>query len=317
MQVYRFREKRSGDRPCVVTIGNFDGMHLGHQALTGAVVNEAKDRDLSSALVTFHPHPQEILHPRRPVQRICTPQLQNRLFKDSGIDEVHVIPFTPELAELDADTFASRYLLQRFKLEKLIIGYDFRFGKNRTGDFILLERLGQENGFSLEEIAPFRIKNQIVSSTLIRELIREMRFSEVEEYLGRPYSLLGTVQKGEQRGRILGFPTANLIPEIQLPLPAGVFVTKVKTKNETFFGVTNIGTRPTFGEDEFRAETWIMDFEGELYGETIEILPLKSLRTEKKFSGMEELKKQIEIDVNQARHFIQEITVGIKEGNPC
>ena len=111
MQVYRFREKRSGDRPCVVTIGNFDGMHLGHQALTGAVVNEAKDRDLSSALVTFHPHPQEILHPRRPVQRICTPQLQNRLFKDSGIDEVHVIPFTPELAELDADTFASRYLL--------------------------------------------------------------------------------------------------------------------------------------------------------------------------------------------------------------
>ncbi|MEC9229737.1 MAG: riboflavin kinase, partial [SAR324 cluster bacterium] len=100
-------------------------------------------------------------------------------------------------------------------------------------------------------------------------------------------------------------------------LPAGVYVTKVKTKNETFFGVTNIGTRPTFGEDEFRAETWIMDFEGELYGETIEIWPLKSLRTEKKFSGMEELKKQIEIDVNQARHFIQEITVGLKEGNPC
>ena len=173
MQVYRFREKRSGDRPYVVTIGNFDGMHLGHQALTGAVVNEAKDRDLSSALVTFHPHPQEILHPRRPVQRICTQQLQNRLFQDSGIDEVHVIPFTPELAELDADTFASRYLLQRFNLEKLIIGYDFRFGKNRTGDFILLERLGQENGFALEEIAPFRIKNQIVSSTLIRKGLKK------------------------------------------------------------------------------------------------------------------------------------------------
>ena len=236
MQVYRFREKRSGDRPCVVTIGNFDGMHLGHQALTGAVVNESKDRDLSSdpgdlsssSSGNFASPPPGSAYLHSAIYRTDSLKIQESI-------EVHVIPFTPELAELDADTFASRYLLQRFKLEKLIIGYDFRFGKNRTGDFILLERLGQDNGFSLEEIAPFRIKSQIVSSTLIRQLIREMRFSEVEEYLGRPYSLLGTVQKGEQRGRILGFPTANLIPEIQLPLPAGVYVTKVKNQKRNIF----------------------------------------------------------------------------------
>ena len=306
MQVYRFRESNSGDHPTVVTIGNFDGMHLGHQALTGSVIKEAKQRNLSSALVTFNPHPQEILHPRQPVQRICTPQLQKRLFEKSGIDEVHVIPFTPELAELGAENFASQYLIQRFKMEKLIVGYDFRFGKNRSGDFILLEKLGRENGFSLKEIAPIRINSQIVSSTLIRQLVRDQRFSEVEQYLGRSYSLLGIVKKGEQRGRTLGFPTANLIPEIHLPLPPGVYVTKVKFRNEFHYGVTNIGTRPTFGEEEFRAETWIIDFQGDLYGETMEIWPLKSLRAEKKFSGIEELKNQIEVDVLQARKYLQE-----------
>ena len=145
-----------------------------------------------------------------------------------------------------------------------------------------------------------------MSSTLIRQLVRDQRFSEVEQYLGRSYSLLGTVKKGEQRGRTLGFPTANLIPEIHLPLPPGVYVTKVIFRNEFHYGVTNIGTRPTFGEEEFRAETWIIDFQGDLYGETMEIWPLKSLRAEKKFSGIEELKNQIEVDVLQARKYLQE-----------
>jgi riboflavin kinase / FMN adenylyltransferase len=315
MQVYRFRENQSGNLPTVVTIGNFDGMHLGHQALTESVVQEAKRRKLCSALVTFNPHPQEILHPRQPLQRICTPQLQKQLFAKSGIDEVHVIPFTPELAKLDAEKFASRYLIERFNLEKLIIGYDFRFGKNRTGDFILLERFGKENAFSMEEIAPIRINGQIVSSTLIRQLIRNQRFSEVEQYLGRPYSLLGTVQKGEQRGRVLGFPTANLIPKIHLPLPSGVYVTKVKWNDEFHYGITNIGTRPTFGELEFRAETWIFDFKGNLYGEMLEIWPLKSLRPEKKFSGIEELKKQIQEDVNEAQQYLQETSSSNKDGH--
>ena len=178
--------------------------------------------------------------PRKPVPRICTPELQLRLLEECGLDEVHVIPFTPELAELDAETFAFKFLANRFSLVKLVVGYDFRFGKNRKGDFILLERLARERGFILEEIAPVRINGQIVSSTLIRQQIEDQQFDLVEHLLGRSYSLLGVVEKGEQRGRVLGFPTANLIPKTPLPLREGVYVSQIGISGGLHYGVTNI-----------------------------------------------------------------------------
>ena len=228
MQVFKFQKNTANIPSSVVTIGNFDGIHLGHRALISAAVQEAKTRGCTSALVTFDPHPQEIIHSQQSVPRICTSSHQLRLLEEIGLDEVHVIPFTKELAQLGPEEFAFQFLIKRFDLKKLVIGYDFRFGKHRAGDFKLLEILSQKYNFSLEEVAPVQERSQTVSSTLIRQLIRKYRFAEIPHYLGRDYSVYGQVEQGEQRGKNLGVPTANILPGVTLALPEGVYVSKIK-----------------------------------------------------------------------------------------
>ena len=304
MQVYRFQKKPVDIPRTVVTIGNFDGIHLGHRELISAAVNEANLRGCASALVTFNPHPQEIIHSQQSVSHICTSVHQLRLLEEQGLDEVHVIQFTSELSQMHPEDFALQFLIKRFDLVKLVIGYDFRFGKHRAGDFKLLENLSQQFNFSLEEIAPVQQKGQTVSSSLIRQLIREFRFAEIPQYLGREYSIYGKVEKGEQRGRKLGFSTANIFPEVTLALAAGVYVTKIKLANKIYFGVTNAGIKPTFGNNTFTVETFIFDFEDDIYGEYLEVIPLHQLRPETKFLGMEDLKKQIMKDVKRAQEYM-------------
>ena len=304
MQVYRFQKKPVDIPRTVVTIGNFDGIHLGHCALISAAVNEAHLQGCASALVTFNPHPQEIIHSQQPVSHICTSVHQLRLLEEQGLDEVHVIQFTSELSQMLPEDFALQFLIKRFDLVKLVIGYDFRFGKHRAGDFKLLENLSQQFNFSLEEIAPVQQKGQTVSSSLIRQLIREFRFAEIPQYLGREYSIYGKVEKGEQRGKKLGFSTANIFPEVTLALAAGVYVTKIKLANKIYFGVTNAGNKPTFGNNTFTVETFIFDFEDDIYGEYLEVIPLHQLRPETKFLGMEDLKKQIMKDVKSAQKYL-------------
>jgi len=304
MQVYRFQKKTVDIPRTVVTIGNFDGIHLGHRALISAAVNEAHLRGCASALVTFNPHPQEIIHSQQSVSHICTSVHQLRLLEEQGLDEVHVIQFTSEMSQMHPEDFALQFLIKRFDLVKLVIGYDFRFGKHRAGDFKLLENLSQQFNFSLEEIAPVQQKGQTVSSSLIRQLIREFRFAEIPQYLGREYSIYGKVEKGEQRGKKLGFSTANIFPEVTLALAAGVYVTKIKLANKIYFGVTNAGNKPTFGNNTFTVETFIFDFEDDIYGEYLEVIPLHQLRPETKFLGMEDLKKQIMKDVKIAQKYL-------------
>ena len=304
MQVYRFQKKPVDIPRTVVTIGNFDGIHLGHRALISAAVNEAQLRGCASALVTFNPHPQEIIHSQQPVSHICTSVHQLRLLEEQGLDEVHVIQFTRELSQMLPEEFALQFLIKRFDLIKLVIGYDFRFGKHRAGDFKLLENLSQQYNFSLEEIAPVQQKGQTVSSSLIRQLIGEFRFAEIPQYLGRDYSIYGKVEKGEQRGKKLGFSTANIFPEVTLALAAGVYVTKIKLAKKIFYGVTNAGNKPTFGNNTFTVETFIFDFEDDIYGEYLEVIPLHQLRSETKFKGMEDLKKQIMKDVKSAQKYL-------------
>ena len=304
MQVYRFQKKPVDIPRTVVTIGNFDGIHLGHRELISAAVNEAHLRGCASALVTFNPHPQEIIHSQQSVSHICTSVHQLRLLEEQGLDEVHVIQFTSEMSQMHPEDFALQFLIKRFDLVKLVIGYDFRFGKHRAGDFKLLENLSQQFNFSLEEIAPVQQKGQTVSSSLIRQLIREFRFAEIPQYLGREYSIYGKVEKGEQRGKKLGFSTANIFPEVTLALAAGVYVTKIKLANKIYFGVTNAGNKPTFGNNTFTVETFIFDFEDDIYGEYLEVIPLNQLRPETKFSGMEDLKKQIMKDVKSAQKYL-------------
>ena len=304
MQVYRFQKKPVDIPRTVVTIGNFDGIHLGHRELISAAVNEAHLRGCASALVTFNPHPQEIIHSQQSVSHICTSVHQLRLLEEQGLYEVHVIQFTSEMSQMRPEDFALQFLIKRFDLVKLVIGYDFRFGKHRAGDFKLLENLSQQFNFSLEEIAPVQQKGQTVSSSLIRQLIREFRFAEIPQYLGREYSIYGKVEKGEQRGKKLGFSTANIFPEVTLALAAGVYVTKIKLANKIYFGVTNAGNKPTFGNNTFTVETFIFDFEDDIYGEYLEVIPLHQLRPETKFKGMEDLKKQIMKDVKSAQKYL-------------
>ena len=304
MQVYRFQKKPVDIPRTVVTIGNFDGIHLGHRELISAAVNEAHLRGCASALVTFNPHPQEIIHSQQSVSHICTSVHQLSLLEEQGLDEVHVIQFTSEMSQMHPEDFALQFLIKRFDLVKLVIGYDFRFGKHRAGDFKLLENLSQQFNFSLEEIAPVQQKGQTVSSSLIRQLIREFRFAEIPQYLGREYSIYGKVEKGEQRGKKLGFSTANIFPEVTLALAAGVYVTKIKLANKIYFGVTNAGNKPTFGNNTFTVETFIFDFEDDIYGEYLEVIPLHQLRPETKFLGMEDLKKQIMKDVKSAQKYL-------------
>lgn len=304
MQVYRFQKKPISIPRTVVTIGNFDGIHLGHRALISAAVNAAHLQGCASALVTFNPHPQEIIHSKQTVSHICTSMHQLSLLEEQKLDEVHVIQFTKDLSQMLPEDFALQFLIKRFNLVKLVIGYDFRFGKNRAGDFKLLEDLSQKYKFSLEEIAPVQQKGQTVSSSLIRQLISEFRFAEIPQFLGREYSIYGKVEKGEQRGRMLGFSTANIYPAVALALVAGVYVTKIKLANKIYYGVTNVGIKPTFGENIFTVETFIFDFEDDIYGEYLEVIPLSQLRQETKFLGIEDLKKQIMKDVKSAQKYL-------------
>ena len=304
MQVFRFQKKPVDIPKTVVTIGNFDGIHLGHRELISAAVNEAHLRGCASALVTFNPHPQEIIHSQHSVSHICTSVHQLQLLEEQGIDEVHVIQFTWELSQMYPEDFALQFLIRRFDLVKLVIGYDFRFGKHRAGDFKLLENLSQQFNFSLEEIAPVQQMGQTVSSSLIRQLISEFRFDEIPQYLGREYSIYGKVEKGEQRGKKLGFSTANIFPEVTLALASGVYVTKIVLAKKIYFGITNAGNKPTFGYNTFTVETFIFDFEDDIYGEYLEVIPLHQLRPETKFSGIEDLKKQIIKDVKSAQKYL-------------
>ncbi len=304
MQVHRFQEKPVEIPRAVVTIGNFDGIHLGHNALISAAVNEAHLRECVSALVTFNPHPQEIIHSQHTVSHICTSVHQISLLEKQGLDEVHVIQFTSELSKMHPKDFALQFLIKRFDLVKLVIGYDFRFGKHRAGDFKLLEDLSHKYNFSLEEIAPVKQGGHTVSSSLIRQLIREFRFAEIPQYLGREYSIYGKVEKGEQRGKKIGFSTANIFPEVTLALAAGVYVTKIKLANKIYFGVTSAGNKPTFGNNTFTVETFIFNFEDDIYGEYLEIFPLHQLRPITKFLDMEALKKQIMMDVENAQKYL-------------
>ena len=305
MKILHFQDNASPRQPVIVTIGNFDGMHLGHQFIVRKVVHEAQATQCSSVMVTFEPHPQEVIQPHKAVKKICTPELRNRLLEGMGLDALHVIPFTPQFSQRSAEDFARECLIERFQLKKLIVGYDFHFGKQRRGNAKLLETLSHEEGFALEEVAPIQMGNQIVSSTLIRQLIQENRFDEIPPYLGRPYSLYAPVEQGEQRGRTMGFPTANLKLAIKIPLEVGVYVTHVQVRNQMFHGVTNVGFRPTFEHREQTVETFIFDFSDDIYGEKLEVWPLKQLRKEKKFPNINALKAQIHKDVENAQAFFQ------------
>ncbi|QZP18324.1 bifunctional riboflavin kinase/FAD synthetase [Methylophilales bacterium] len=281
--------------PCVVTIGNFDGVHLGHQALLTEVKKRAHDLKLESAVITFEPNPKDYFSQNKPQTRISSLREKIELFNEIKIDRVHIIKFNQEFSKVTANEFIS-VLIKQLKVKEIVVGEDFCFGRGREGS---IKQLSASN-------MKLNIKNKIlmdgkrISSTLIRNLLANDKLDEANKYIGRPYSISGKVVHGEKRGRKIGFPTANIHMRHNRPPLKGVFAVKF----QNHFGVANLGIRPSIkGEKKLQLEVHLLNFSSDLYGQHVSVIFLKKLRDEKKFKSLEELKEQIKLDVIKAKLF--------------
>lgn len=288
------------EKDMVLTIGVFDGVHLGHKSLIAKVKEQARQKGLLSGVVTFSTHPQEALSPQTKLPCLTDLAQRRTLLKKEGIEEVIVLPFTPELAQLTARQFVS--LLKKYlRLRGLVIGPDFALGRNREGDVDRLRTLGREMGFTVTVVPPVIVNGGIVSSTAIRDALAKGDMRKVRRLTGRFFSLHGRVVTGAGRGAKLGFPTANLDVEPQQALPAdGIYVTCSYIDNKVYRSVTNIGTRPTFNGSDRTIEVYVIDFSGDLYGQDTTIDIIDRLRDEKRFDSIEALKAQMAEDVKAA-----------------
>ena len=292
-------------RPCCVTLGNFDGVHKGHQALIDRVRGRARTEGMHGVVITFDPHPLRVLSGKKnPPFITLTPQKLELLDK-MGIDFVLCQKFSRELAGLDPEVFVREYLVRALNVKYLIIGHDYAFGKGRRGNFTLLKSLGEKYGFEVERLDPVLIDGAVVSSTRVRDLIEQGQVWKARDLIGRFYQVQGKVKKGAQRGGpLLGFPTANLVLSDELFPKTGVYAVWAETDGERYPAVANIGYNPTFGNDFLSVEVHIMDFAADLYGSQLRVHFVQRLRSEKKFSAFEELKAQIREDVNMGRKIL-------------
>lgn len=293
--------------PCV-TIGNFDGVHLGHQMLFGKVVERARALRGTGVAITFEPHPLRVLRPDGGLKLISTYDQKVELIGKAGIDLLLVLPFTREFAATPAETFVDEVMLGRLGMKELVVGYDYAFGRGRQGDIAFLREQGRLKGFPVMVVEPFYVEEMLVSSTRIRELVGEGRMRDVKKLLGRWYQMHGEVRQGQRRGGpVVGFPTANLhLAEEDLCPRHGVYVTQVVCEGQCYGGVLNIGYNPTFGGRTLSAETHIFNFNRDIYGKHIKINLLRFLRGECKFSGPAELAEQIREDIRQAHEVLAE-----------
>lgn len=307
-------------RGCAVTIGNFDGVHLGHQALIGRTVEKARALGLPAVIITFDPHPLRVVRGKEAPPQLISLQHKLECFADLGIDLALVMPFTKETASLSPEVFVETVLVGCLNTKCLVVGYDYAFGKARRGNASLLATLGKAYGYTVEEFPAFYLNADIVSSTRIRAELQAGRAAEAAALLGRPHSVEGLVVHGMNRGgRLLGFPTANLRMDENLLLPkGGVYAVLAEidpaehslpgvcTGSAGVYrkGVANVGNNPTFGDDFLRVETHLLDFHKDIYGMPIRVHFIERLRDERKFDSVTELMEQIRADANRARDLL-------------
>ena len=290
----------------LLSVGVFDGVHLGHQRLLAHLRDEARSKNWLSGVVTFKSHPKVVLSGENKLLWLNDLETRISLLRNLGIDIVVALSFGSELARLTARRFV-QLLKEHLKMRGLIIGPDFALGRNREGDSEKLRILGEEMSFSVEVIPPVVIDGFVVSSSTIRQALTEGDMKKVEKLIGRLFSLSGQVVSGDRRGRALGFPTANLDLRAEQALPSdGVYATITHIDHDFLPSVTNIGVRPTFGGNKRLVETYILDFEGELLGQKLTIDLLDKLRGEERFDNVEQLKAQMIRDVAQARQILDE-----------
>lgn len=304
MQVHRDLQHLPAFRNAVVTIGTFDGVHSGHQYILQQLQEAADACNGETVIITFDPHPREVLAPKDSTVRLLTTLEEKiQLLEQRGIHHLVVVPFTKAFSELSAQAYLEDFLIRTFRPHTIIIGYDHRFGHNREGGLELLETEQQQFGFRLLEIPQQVVHNLTVSSTKIRQSLQEGAIQLANELLGYPYFLEGKVIHGDKMGRQLGFPTANIqLHDNRKLIPAqGVYAVTVATGGESYRGALNIGTRPTFNGTELRIEVYILDFDGDIYDADIRVSFLDYIRSDKKFDTVDALVLQMENDVEKAR----------------
>ncbi|MAL48355.1 MULTISPECIES: bifunctional riboflavin kinase/FAD synthetase [unclassified Methylophaga] len=292
---------------CVATIGNFDGVHLGHQAVLTQLAMKADMLNLPAVVITFEPQPFEYFVPEKAPARLSRFREKVEALRAYSIQKLCVLRFNRQLAEMQAETFIQKLLVEGLNVRYLVVGDDFRFGKDRQGDFALLQQVGKQQGFQVVNMHTFAIDDMRVSSTRIREALQDGDLAVAEKLLGRPYRMSGRVAHGDKRGRKMGYPTANIhLHRAKVPLNGVYAVQLYGIDEEPVNGVANIGVRPTIsGSDKALLEVHLFDFKRDIYGEHVQVYFLKKLREEQKFASLEQLIEQIHIDSAQAKSFFQ------------
>jgi len=282
----------------IITLGTFDGVHKGHQKILKKLITESKKLNLESIVLTFFPHPRTVLNPNSPLKLINTINERTQLFEKSGIDTLITHPFDKNFSELGPEEFVKDILVNKLNIKKILIGYDHRFGKNRTAGIKDLKKLGLKYNFKVIEISAQEQNNVSISSTKIRNSIILGKMKKAKSYLGYDFSLIGKVIKGNEIGRTIGFPTANLeIEEDYKLIPKnGVYLIYTKLEKQVFFGMMNIGVKPTLELKKESIEVNLFDWKKDIYGEFLEVFILDYIRDEKKFDSLIDLKHQIKID---------------------
>jgi riboflavin kinase/FMN adenylyltransferase len=283
----------------LLTIGMFDGVHAGHRYLLEKLKQRAMEKNLLSGVVTFNPHPQSVLHPHNQLPWLSNLEDKVKVFRELGVKIIAILTFTPMVAQLGAREFIS-LVKKQLRMRGIMVGPDFALGRDREGNIDLLRALGREMEFSVEVIPSYTINGEVVSSTLIRRVLAQGDMRKVERLMGRYFQLGGKVITSDKRGRVLGFPTANLDIRPQQALPGnGIYATIAQVDGKQFSSATNIGIRPTFGEGEKTVETHLLNYKGDLYGKEMRLEFVQKLRDEQRFPSSEDLKAQIEKDVRE------------------
>lgn len=299
IQVFRKLSDIKYDKNTILTLGTFDGIHLGHQHIISAVVEKTKKNKMRNFVLTFDPHPRKVLSKDDKVYLLSSLEEKVEMFTKLGVENIFVIEFTKEFSQQSAEQFITDYLVKGIGVSEIVIGYDHHFGKGRGGNAETLTSLGEESGFTVDNIPSFKLDDIIISSTKVRNALSEGDVALAAKMLGRSYRFSGTVVGGDKRGRELGYPTANIqldYPEKLLPL-IGIYAVKVILQNQTHNGLLSIGRRPTFYEDgEVVSEVYIYDFNRQIYGEKISIELVERLRGEEKFNSTDELIAQMNKD---------------------
>ena len=306
MRLFHGTDNAEIARPTVLTLGVFDGLHLGHQLIMKTIVERAREAGAIPTVITFEPHPRAVLHPESAPPLLQTFDQKIEALGVLGIEQTIVIRFDKAFSEIRAEDFLREVVANRLHAKAVYLGRGFAFGHNREGDINLLRNVSERLGFFADEVPEVRLRGRRIGSTRIRELLQQGQVNLARRMLGRPYGVEGQVVRGASRGATLGFPTANLHPQNRVIPRGGVYVTATLIEGHWRRSVTNIGTRPTFGDAlEPSVETYVLGWSGDLYGDVLRVRFLHRLRNEKKFGSIEELKAQIDRDVARARKYFE------------